>query len=528
MNKVYTRINWENEPSINTPINAANLNKLDYAMNEVDNRVIALDTEKAKESDLLQNVKGISYNQTTGVFTFTWQNGSTLTVDLNIEKIPVNFSMSEDGIITMETSDGTEYTCDVASLIKTYLFEDSDQIDFTVTNNGGTYTVTGIIKDGSIKESMLDTTLLAEIRQAKADAQASATASASSASDASGSATASESWAVGGTNTRTGEDTNNAKYWAEEAQRSAKIDIDDTTTDLNKVWSSEKTKAEIDAKEIDIDSALSTTSTNPVQNKVITEEVNSINEILSDAEDKGFLPKELADKSQFVQGTLSYTGAVTSSTTRIVSPYIEVSQGDYIFKTQGCVFHEICFYTSNKAYIKLRGDYSGNTEYTIPSSMVDVAKYVRFTIRYADNSTITPNDSIGISFKKRIASNDELTSNVANIGTLLTHTNAYTVPNASSVFSTALTLGKGTWILMATDKFQVNSATGSRSVIIKNVTTNATLIETNPTPLANSWLNAQCFCISTFDSDTQISAGAYQTSGSEITVSIKLQCVRIC
>lgn len=31
-----TRINWENEPSINTPLNATNLNKIDYAVYEHD------------------------------------------------------------------------------------------------------------------------------------------------------------------------------------------------------------------------------------------------------------------------------------------------------------------------------------------------------------------------------------------------------------------------------------------------------------------------------------------------------------
>lgn len=40
----------------------------------------------------------------------------------------------------------------------------------------------------------------------------------SSATTASQKATLSESWAVGGTGTRTGEDTNNAKYWSEQAQ----------------------------------------------------------------------------------------------------------------------------------------------------------------------------------------------------------------------------------------------------------------------------------------------------------------------
>ena len=49
----------------------------------------------------------------------------------------------------------------------------------------------------------------------------SATASAGSAANAAGSAVLSESWAVGHTGARTGEDTNNAKYWSEQAQAAA-------------------------------------------------------------------------------------------------------------------------------------------------------------------------------------------------------------------------------------------------------------------------------------------------------------------
>ena len=45
----------------------------------------------------------------------------------------------------------------------------------------------------------------------------SATASANSATDSANSATLSESWAVGATGTRTGEDTNNSKYWCQQA-----------------------------------------------------------------------------------------------------------------------------------------------------------------------------------------------------------------------------------------------------------------------------------------------------------------------
>ena len=53
----------------------------------------------------------------------------------------------------------------------------------------------------------------------------SASASASSATASASSATEAESWAVGGTGTRTGEDTNNAEYWARAAQAAADLEF---------------------------------------------------------------------------------------------------------------------------------------------------------------------------------------------------------------------------------------------------------------------------------------------------------------
>ena len=64
-----------------------------------------------------------------------------------------------------------------------------------------------------------------EAEQAVTDAKEQAEAAAGSASeanqykeDAAGSATLSESWAIGGTNTREGENTNNSKYYAGQSQ----------------------------------------------------------------------------------------------------------------------------------------------------------------------------------------------------------------------------------------------------------------------------------------------------------------------
>lgn len=225
MQKVYTRINWENVPSEATPINETNLNRMDYALNEIDGRVVAFDTSKAEQSDLLQTLKTVSYDSTTGVFTFTLWNGTTITADLNIEKIPVSFAMDANGIITMTTSDGSTYTADVGSLIKTYTFNDSTDIDFNVvTDSSGNKTVTATIVDGSVTASKLQPNYLADIQTEVASAQAYANSASGSATTAGNQALEAEAWADGQKNgvdvPSTAEQYhNNAKYWAEQAQQ---------------------------------------------------------------------------------------------------------------------------------------------------------------------------------------------------------------------------------------------------------------------------------------------------------------------
>ena len=48
--KVYSRINWVNEEE--PALNETNLNKVDYALDVIDDRVVELDITKAKQSDL--------------------------------------------------------------------------------------------------------------------------------------------------------------------------------------------------------------------------------------------------------------------------------------------------------------------------------------------------------------------------------------------------------------------------------------------------------------------------------------------
>ncbi len=218
MDKAFINFTWKNTPSIDSPINATNLNSINNGLDTVDNRVIQLDVNKADKSDLLASLKTVSYAPTTGIWTFTYNNGTTYSVDQNVEKIPVSFSLSPQGILTMTTSDGTQFTCDIASLIKTYIFNDSSTIDFTVTTNEmGNKIIVADIVDGSITESKLQANYLADITTQAQNASGSASSALSSATNAAADALLSQSYAVGNSGVRSGENTDNSKYYKEQA-----------------------------------------------------------------------------------------------------------------------------------------------------------------------------------------------------------------------------------------------------------------------------------------------------------------------
>jgi hypothetical protein len=99
LNKVYTRINWEDLPSENTDLDAYNLNQMDSAIDALDNRIILQDALKVNKSEINANIADWTMDETTGVITITKYNGEKVIFDLNIEKIPVGFSMSDDGMM---------------------------------------------------------------------------------------------------------------------------------------------------------------------------------------------------------------------------------------------------------------------------------------------------------------------------------------------------------------------------------------------------------------------------------------------
>lgn len=212
LNKVYTRINWEDYPSENTDIDEINLNKMDSAIDALDNRIISQDAIKVDNTTINDKIADWTMDETTGVITITKYNGEKIIFDLNIEKIPVGFSMSDDGIITMTTEDGTQFTANIGSMIPVLTFEDSATIAVSVTGTGKNKTYSFSIKTGSVTDAMLQPNYLADIRVESANASAYA-------QSANAKSVLAESYAVGGTGTREGEDTDNAKYYMEQAKQ---------------------------------------------------------------------------------------------------------------------------------------------------------------------------------------------------------------------------------------------------------------------------------------------------------------------
>lgn len=191
MNKAYSRINWENYPSDATPLNEANLNKLDSATDTIDDRVITLDTTKATKTEVAKLVADVTFEESTGIITVMKKNGSKITIDTQMEKIAINFDYNPTTQQIMLTLiDGTKQYIDLSALITQYEFLDSDTVAFTVGTDGK---VSAIVKDGSIEEKHLEPNYLARIKVEAAKAETSATNAAKSEANAKASEDAAKS-----------------------------------------------------------------------------------------------------------------------------------------------------------------------------------------------------------------------------------------------------------------------------------------------------------------------------------------------
>ena len=232
----YNPVNWKNKSEgLITPLDKRNLNNMDGAIKTLaDSLDVAYNELDTKKLSVDGSYKIISetptWDEKTGILRFKFYDGTEFMVDFNVEKIPVSFSMNEKGVITMTTEDGTEWTADIGSLTPNYVYDDNERIAVTTSKaeDGSTH-VSFDLKKGSITNDYLANDYLASIiaetvkaQTASSDAKKSADSASESASNAAYDAKLAQSYAIGGSEIRDGEDLDNAKYYANESKNQAK------------------------------------------------------------------------------------------------------------------------------------------------------------------------------------------------------------------------------------------------------------------------------------------------------------------
>lgn len=224
MTEFYTRIYWYNKSdNLTTPLGKTNLNKMDSAIKTLDGRTVELYTEtvrlntaKADKSQLNGMVTNWQVDNKTGIVTLTKYDGTKISINTALNQLAVNFeynSATQQLIITQ--TDGTKKIVDMSALITQYEFLDSDTITFEVQSDGK---IKAIVRGGSIKEEHLDPDYIAEIKVEIAKAQGYVKDAQDSADNAAYDAKLSQSYAVGKSGIREGEDTDNSKYYSEQAK----------------------------------------------------------------------------------------------------------------------------------------------------------------------------------------------------------------------------------------------------------------------------------------------------------------------
>ena len=186
MQKIYSRTYWENFPSEKTAIDAMRLNNAEAGIDNLDDRVVAMDASKVDLTKANELVKEILWDESNGTLTIVKMNGSQAMIDTKLEKLAVNFKynpQTQQLVITLD--DGTVQNVDLSSLITEYEFLDSDTIAFEITDGK----IKAIVKNGSITEDMLQPNFLADIKVESAKAVASAKSAKESETNAAKSAT---------------------------------------------------------------------------------------------------------------------------------------------------------------------------------------------------------------------------------------------------------------------------------------------------------------------------------------------------
>ena len=144
---------------------------LDYIVSDINDRYTKLQSDAVLSENTNPLIRDISYSSQTGTFTITKKDGSIITIDTVIEKVPSSMVLKEetDGSVwlVITNQDGSQTKTNVTSLIEDTVINGSDTINVSSStdsvNKVTTYTLS--IKPNSIGLSHVDSELTTKFEE---------------------------------------------------------------------------------------------------------------------------------------------------------------------------------------------------------------------------------------------------------------------------------------------------------------------------------------------------------------------------
>ncbi len=144
---------------------------LDNVVSDINNRYTKNEVDASIGSNTNSLIANAEYNESTGVFTFTRKDGSSVVIDTVIEKVPASMALvnEPDGSVSLviTNQDGSQTKTNVTSLIEDTVINSSDTINATSVTDAvkkvTTYTL--VIKPNSIGLSHIDSALTTKFEE---------------------------------------------------------------------------------------------------------------------------------------------------------------------------------------------------------------------------------------------------------------------------------------------------------------------------------------------------------------------------
>ena len=144
---------------------------LDNVVSDINNRYTKNEVDASIGSNTNSLIANAEYNESTGVFTFTRKDGSSVVIDTVIEKVPASMALvnESDGSVSLVVTnqDGSTTKTNVTSLIEDTVINSSDTVNATSVTDAvkkvTTYTL--VIKPNSIGLSHIDSALTAKFEE---------------------------------------------------------------------------------------------------------------------------------------------------------------------------------------------------------------------------------------------------------------------------------------------------------------------------------------------------------------------------